>query len=234
MHICGMAPPSQPLILICCMLISQPIPGAYEGALVVGLVVGAKSCPHSCPHSCTGLHTAHKLSCIPVAKRAYLCIQISMNGTTQTIVLHSAPFLSGSSLENTLQGQDTNLRQLTIVTSSASLEPNAIPQQTFDQAFSSAHSSGYHSTVLLGLIAAALKPGAALTLREPASGGLNESAAPLKKALLLAGFVDSTDGKLMNTPQGQLVCVSVVAKLFGLQLASTCMAIVADLFCSPR
>ncbi|DBA94286.1 TPA: hypothetical protein ACH3X1_001900 [Trebouxia sp. C0004] len=128
-----------------------------------------------------------------------------MNGTTQTIVLHSAPYLSGSSIESTLQGQDTNLRQLTIVTSSASLKPNAIPQQTFDQAFSSAHSSGYHSTVLLGFIAAALKPGATLTVREPASGGLNESAAPLKKALLLAGFVESTNGKLMNTPQGQLV-----------------------------
>ena len=157
-----------------------------------------------------------------------------MNGTTQTVVLHSAPYLSGSSLENTLQGQDTNLSQLTIVTSSASLESNALPQQTFDKAFSSAHSSGYHSTVLLGLIAAALKPGAALTLREPASGGLNESAAPLKKALLLAGFVNSTDGKLMNTPQGQLICVSFAAKFVGLQLASTCMATVTDLFCSTR
>ena len=157
-----------------------------------------------------------------------------MNGTTETLVLHSAPYLSGSSLENTLQGQDTNLRQLTLVTSSASLEPNVLPQQTFDKAFSSAHSSGYHSTVLLALIAAALKPGAALTLHEPASGGLNESAAPLKKALLLAGFVNSTDGKLMSTTQGQLISVSFAAKLVGLQLALTCMVIVVDLFCLPR
>ena len=157
-----------------------------------------------------------------------------MNGPSQTVVLHSAACLSGSSLANTLQGQDINLRQLTIVTRSASLEPNALPQQTFNKAFSSADSSGYHSTILLALIAAALKPGAALTLHEPASGGLNESAAPLKKALLLAGFVDSTDGKLMNTPQGQLISVSFAAKLVGLQLALTCMAIVADLFCSPR
>ena len=103
--------------------------------------------------------------------------EISMPGTTETIVLASAPYLPGSSLANVIRDVDVNLQQLTIVTNSGALQPNTIPQQAFDQGFSLAHNSGHHSSALLGLMAAALKPGTSLTIFQPTSGAVRETAA---------------------------------------------------------
>ena len=130
-----------------------------------------------------------------------------MPGTTETIVLASAPCLPGSSLAKISKDLNINLQQLTVVTSSGALQPNTIPQQAFDQGVSLTHSLGHHSSALLGLIAASLKPGASLTIHEPASGAVGEAAAPVKKALLLAGFVGITDGKLVDGAEGQHFCV---------------------------
>lgn len=145
---------------------------------------------------------------LPVESRDFI-LEISMPGTTETVVLAGAPYLPGSSLANILKDLDVNMQQLTVITNSGALQPNTIPQQAFDQGFSLTHSLGHHSSALLGLLAAALKPGASLTVYEPASGAVGEAAVPVKKALLLAGFVDSTDGKLVNGPDGQQVCVRV-------------------------
>lgn len=131
-----------------------------------------------------------------------------MPGTTETIVLASAPCLPGSTLANILKDLDINLQQLTVVTSSGALQPNTIPQQAFDQGVSLTHSLGHHSSALLGLMAAALKPGASLTIYEPASGAVGEAAASVKKALLLAGFVGITDGMFVDGAQGQHLCVT--------------------------
>lgn len=81
-------------------------------------------------------------------------------------------------------------------------------QQTFQKAVSLATVQGHHKSNFLGILAASLKAGASLTVYEPAHN--SEGSSPLKKALLLAGFVDSTDRGLVQTAQGQHVCVSIV------------------------
>lgn len=119
-----------------------------------------------------------------------------------------SPYLSGSSLQTVMREHDFELGMLTLVTSSATLQANTL-QQAFQKGVSLATVQGHHGPAFLGLIAATLKAGASLTVYEPASSPSTEATAQLKKALLLAGFVDSTDRGLVQTAQGQHVCVSL-------------------------
>ncbi len=152
--------------------------------------------------------------CLPYALQAsavFACLrysQFSMSSVTQFVVLSSAPYLSGGFLAGLVQEQSLSLQQLTVITNSASLQPGTAPQQAFEQGISVSHVPGHHTAVVLGLAAATLKAGAGLTVYEPATGTDSDAIGQLKKALLLAGFVDSTDGRLVDSAQGQLVCVS--------------------------
>ena len=128
----------------------------------------------------------------------------------QCLVLSSAAYVSGSFLSTLLVEQDLDLKVTTLLTNSASLQPKATPQQAFDKALSIAQSSGHHTAAYLALVGATLKPGASLTVYEPTSTSSEQTASFLKKALLLAGFVDSTDSKTTGSPVGQLVYVSRV------------------------
>ena len=121
----------------------------------------------------------------------------------------SSPCLSGSSLQTVMREHDFELGTLTVITSSATLQPAKTLQQAFQKAVSLATSHGHHNPAFLGLLAVTLKSGASLTVYEPAHS--SEASAPLKKALLLAGFVDSTDRGLVQTAQGQHICVSNVS-----------------------
>lgn len=133
-----------------------------------------------------------------------------MASTTEVAVFTSSPYLSGSSLQTVMREHHFELGMLTVVTNSATLQPANTLQQTFQKAVSLAAVRGYHDSAFLGLIAATLKVGASLTVYEPANSPSTEATAQLKKALLLAGFVDSTDRGLIQTAQGQHICVSYV------------------------
>ena len=128
--------------------------------------------------------------------------------STDVAVFTSSPYLSGSSLQTLMREHDFELGKLTMVTSSTTLQPAKTMQQTFQKAVSLATFQGHHNSEFLGLLAATLKAGASLTVYEPAHN--SEGSSHLKKALLLAGFVDSTDRGLVQTAQGQHVCVSIV------------------------
>lgn len=130
-----------------------------------------------------------------------------MSATGQSVVLSSAPYLSGSFLANLIQEQGLELQNLSVMMSSASLQHANTSKQVFAKGFSVAYVSGEHSPAFLGLVAASLTAGASLTVYEPANTQGDEAVGPLKKALLLAGFVNSTEGKTVNSAQGQLVCV---------------------------
>ena len=131
-----------------------------------------------------------------------------MTVSMEVAVFTSSPYLSGSSLQTLMREHSFELGMLTIVTSSSTLQPAKTLQQTFQKAFSLATVQGHHSSAFLGLLAATLKVGANLTVYEPAHN--SEGSASLQKALLLAGFVDSKDRGLVQTAQGQHVCVSIV------------------------
>lgn len=131
-----------------------------------------------------------------------------MTASTEVAVFTSSPYLSGSSLQTVMREHGFELGTLTVITSSVTLQPAKTLQQAFQKAVSLATSQGHHNPAFLGLLAATLKSGASLTVYEPAHS--SEASAPLKKALLLAGFVDSTDRGLVQTAQGQHVCVSNV------------------------
>ena len=132
-----------------------------------------------------------------------------MTVSTEVAVFTSSPYLSGSSLHTLMREHHFELGMLTIVTSSATLQPAKTLQQTFQEAVSLATVQGHHNSAFLGLLAATLEAGASLTVYEPAHN--SAGSAPLLKALLLAGFVDGTDRGLVQTAQGQHVCVSTVA-----------------------
>ena len=121
----------------------------------------------------------------------------------------SSPYLSGSSLQTLMREHDFELGMLSVVTSSATLQPAKSLQPSFQKAVSLATVQGHHNSTFLGLLAATLKAGASLTVYEPAHS--SAGAAPLKKALLLAGFINSTDRGLPQTAQGQNVCVSTAS-----------------------
>ncbi|KAL3159070.1 hypothetical protein ABBQ32_011068 [Trebouxia sp. C0010 RCD-2024] len=130
-----------------------------------------------------------------------------MTSTTETAVFTDSPYLSGSSLQAVMREHDFELGTLAIVTSSATLQANTV-QHAFQKAVSLATVQGHHDPAFLGLMASTLKAGAGLTVYEPANSPSTEATAQLKKALLLAGFVDSTDRGLVQTAQGQHVCVT--------------------------
>lgn len=121
----------------------------------------------------------------------------------------SSPYLSGSSLQMVMREHGFELGTLTVITNSVTLQPAKTLQQAFQKAVSLATSQGHHNPAFLGILAATMKSGASLTVYEPAH--TSDESAPLKKALLLAGFVDSTDRGLVQTAQGQHICVSNVS-----------------------
>ena len=131
-----------------------------------------------------------------------------MTASTEVALFTTSPYLSGSSLQTVMREHDFELGMLTVVTSSATLQPATL-QQTFQKAVSFATVQGHHNPAFLGLLATTLKAGASLTVYEPANSVDTEASAQLKKALLLAGFVDSTDKGHVQTAQGQHVCVSL-------------------------
>ena len=133
--------------------------------------------------------------------------------TMQCLVLSSASYVSGSFLSTLLVEQDLDLKVTTLLNNSATLQPKAAPQQAFDKALSIAQSSGHHTAAYLALVGATLKPGASLTVYEPAPTSSEQTASFLKKALLLAGFVDSTDSQTTNSSEGQLIYVSRVSSI---------------------
>ena len=61
--------------LIRCMLISQPIPGAYQGALVV---IAESLAQNTSVYSCTILHTVHRLACTTVERSVRNCASRSV------------------------------------------------------------------------------------------------------------------------------------------------------------
>ena len=128
--------------------------------------------------------------------------------STEVAVFTSSPYLSGSSLQTLMREHDFELGMLSVVTGSATLQPTKSLQQSFHKAVSLATVQGHHDSTFLGLLAATLKAGASLTVYEPAHS--SAGAAPLKKALLLAGFINSTDRGVVQTVQGQHVCVSML------------------------
>ena len=136
-----------------------------------------------------------------------------MAGKAQAIVLASGAFLPGSSLQTLLLEHHLELELLLVVTNSATLQATSVPKQTFQKAVSLADGEGHHTPAFLGLVASTLRSGASLTVYEPARGDGSQPAAAVKKALLLAGFVDSTDRGVVDTAQGQHICVSLECRL---------------------
>lgn len=132
-----------------------------------------------------------------------------MTGNSKVLVLASEPYLPGSSLQELIQEHQLELETLTVLTNSATLQSVSVPQQAFQKAVSLATAQGHHTPALLGSIATTLTPGAKLTVYEPANSKGSEGSVVLKKALLLAGFVDSTDTGVIKTSQGQQTCVSL-------------------------
>ena len=126
----------------------------------------------------------------------------------QSIVFAGAPYVSGSFLTDLLAEQQLDLKVTALLTNSASLQPEVVPQHTFDKALSVAARAGHHTAAFLAVIAATLKPGASLTVYEPVNASSESTTANLRKALLLGGFVDGTDSKVTKSAEGQLVCVS--------------------------
>ena len=106
------------------------------------------------------------------------------------VLLTSAPYIAGSYVDNLAKEQGFTVQQLTIVTHSGSFEASAAPQQAFDGCFSVAQQPGHHTAGLLGTVAGSLKAGAGLTCYEPLIQGPQEAVDRLRKAMLLAGFVD--------------------------------------------
>lgn len=131
----------------------------------------------------------------------------AMTGSSEVVLLVSGTYLSGSSLQDVLREHQIDLGKLTVVTSSATLQSTNTPRQSFQKAISIASSQGHHTPAYLGSVATMLKPGASLLLYEPTNSTGSEAYAPLKKALLLAGFMDSTDRGIARAEQGQHVCV---------------------------
>ena len=132
-----------------------------------------------------------------------------MTVNSQVLVLASEPYLPGSSLQELIQQHQLELNTLTVLTNSATLQSVSAPQQAFQKAVSLAAVQDHHTATFLGSVARMMTPGATLTVYEPAKSNGSESSALLSKALLLAGFVDSTDRGVVNTSQGQHTCVSL-------------------------
>ncbi|KAL4447940.1 hypothetical protein ABPG75_005159 [Micractinium tetrahymenae] len=101
-----------------------------------------------------------------------------------SLVLTSAPAVALQQLQALLEAQGLSAAEpVAVATGSGSLAAGTLAAAAYDTIISVASSQGHHSVALLGVLAAALKPGGRLVVQEPGT-----SNADLSKALLLSGL----------------------------------------------
>jgi hypothetical protein len=89
-----------------------------------------------------------------------------------SLLLTADPVASLAQLGAALQAQGLAADQTAVATSSGGLGAGALPSGAYDSAMSVAAAPGHHTVALLGLLAAALKPGGRLVVQEVGVGSV--------------------------------------------------------------
>lgn len=106
---------------------------------------------------------------------------------TAALFVTASPTATLQQLTSLLQAQRLSAQDsVAVATNSGGLQPGALTTGALDTVVSFASQPGHHTVQLLGLIAAALKPGGKLVVQED---GTSEAA--LSKLLLLSGLASS-------------------------------------------
>jgi hypothetical protein len=87
------------------------------------------------------------------------------------LVLTSAASISGVALQSFVTRHQLELKDVTVVTCSGTLQKDHLERSSFDAALSLSDVPQHHTPAFLGLLGAALRPGATLVVQEPVRGG---------------------------------------------------------------
>lgn len=105
------------------------------------------------------------------------------------LVAFEAPSVGLHAIGELLAGEGLTSSAAAVATSSGSLSPESLGKGAYDVVVSTATHPGHHGIQLLGALAAAVKPGGTLVVRQPAAPPAAED--ELRRALLLAGLPDA-------------------------------------------